>query len=74
MVKIITDSAADFETYELTNNDIICIPMSISFGKEEYRESEHTLAKTPADISISDNKNRLSENVFRPWHKLTQML
>ena len=39
MVKIITDSAADFETHELTNNDIICIPMSISFGEEEYREN-----------------------------------
>ena len=39
MVKIITDSAADFESYELINNDIVCIPMNISFGENEYQEN-----------------------------------
>lgn len=39
MVKIITDSAADYEREELLQKDIICIPMKISFGENEYQEN-----------------------------------
>lgn len=39
MVKIITDSAADFERDELIEKNIICIPMKISFGANEYQEN-----------------------------------
>lgn len=41
MVKIITDSAADFEPCELRKLDIVCIPMKISFDEKEYRENEN---------------------------------
>lgn len=39
MVRIITDSAADFEPAELENKSIICTPMKITFGNEEYTEN-----------------------------------
>ena len=37
MVKIITDSASDFEPNELKKLMIDCIPLSINFGDEEYK-------------------------------------
>ncbi len=39
MVKIITDSAADFEREELESKNIIATPMKISFGETEYMEN-----------------------------------
>lgn len=39
MVKIITDSAADFEPAELRELDITCVPMQISFDNETYKEN-----------------------------------
>ena len=45
MVKIITDSAADYEADELVEKDIICIPMTISFGEDDYQENKN-LTKT----------------------------
>ncbi len=39
MVRIITDSAADFEPAELSAKNIICVPMKINFGGEEYTEN-----------------------------------
>ena len=45
MVRIITDSAADFEPYELEKHNIICVPMQISFDDNEYKENEN-LTKT----------------------------
>lgn len=39
MVKIITDSAADFEPRELEKMGITCIPLVVMFGEEEYREN-----------------------------------
>lgn len=39
MVQIITDSAADFEPYELEKMNVQCVPFSVSFGNEEYREN-----------------------------------
>lgn len=41
MVRIITDSAADFESHELDKLNITCVPMQISFGDNEYRENEN---------------------------------
>lgn len=40
MVRIITDSAADFEPAELERMDIICIPLAVIFGEQEYHENE----------------------------------
>ena len=39
MVRIITDSAADFEPAELEKLNITCIPLSVRFGDEEYQEN-----------------------------------
>lgn len=39
MVRIITDSAADFEPAELDKLNIICIPLRVAFGKMEYQEN-----------------------------------
>ena len=39
MVRIITDSAADFEPMEMTELGVECIPLGVSFGTEEYQEN-----------------------------------
>ena len=39
MVRIITDSAADFEPAELKEKNIFCIPLTVMFGDEEYQEN-----------------------------------
>ena len=39
MVRIITDSAADFEPQELTEKNIICIPLTVVVGENEYQEN-----------------------------------
>lgn len=39
MVRIITDSAADFEIAELKHMNISCIPLTVIFGDQEYREN-----------------------------------
>ena len=39
MIRIITDSAADFEPKELKKLNITCIPLSVHFGQEEYQEN-----------------------------------
>ena len=39
MIRIITDSAADFEPWELEQHGITCIPLSVIFEAGEYREN-----------------------------------
>ncbi len=39
MIRIITDSAADFEPQELEQMHISCIPLTVSFGDTEYQEN-----------------------------------
>lgn len=39
MIRIITDSAADFEPQELEKLNITCIPLSVRFGEKEYQEN-----------------------------------
>jgi len=39
MVRIITDSAADFSPVELEQKNIVCIPLKVMFGEEEYQEN-----------------------------------
>ena len=39
MIRIITDSAADFEPWELEKLNITCIPITVMFGEEEYQEN-----------------------------------
>ena len=39
MIRIITDSAADFEPWELEKLNITCIPLTVMFGDDEYQEN-----------------------------------
>lgn len=39
MVRLITDSAADFEPWELEKLGISCIPLTVMFGETEYQEN-----------------------------------
>lgn len=39
MVRIITDSAADFEPFEMENLNIACIPIKVMLGEREYEEN-----------------------------------
>lgn len=39
MIRIITDSAADFEPAELEKLNITCIPLPVRFGDQEYHEN-----------------------------------
>ena len=39
MVRIITDSAADFEPQELTRLGVACIPLTVTFGDRDYQEN-----------------------------------
>ena len=45
MVRIITDSAADFEPFELEKLNISCIPLKVLLGGTEYEENIN-LSKT----------------------------
>ena len=39
MIRIITDSAADLSAAEYEQLNIICIPLTVMFGQEEYQET-----------------------------------
>lgn len=39
MVQIITDSASDFEPYELEKMNVSCVPFTVAFGNDEYKEN-----------------------------------
>jgi len=39
MVRIITDSAADFEPEEMEQMHVTCIPLTVIFGTKEYQEN-----------------------------------
>ena len=39
MIRIITDSTADFEPQELKKLNISCIPLSVQFGEVDYQEN-----------------------------------
>lgn len=46
MIRIITDSAADFTQEELRRLDIRCVPMTISFSDETYRDGVDLTSET----------------------------
>ena len=56
MVIIATDSAADFEPDELRQLNITCIPMSVSFGNENFLENI-TITKDEFFERIGTDKN-----------------
>lgn len=53
MVRIITDSAADFEPAELERMQIICIPLTVAFGQQEYHENENLSKDQFYDLLLS---------------------
>ena len=56
MIRIITDSAADFELWELEKRNITCIPLVVMFNETEYRENVN-LTKTEFYELLSASKN-----------------
>ncbi len=55
MVRIITDSAADFEPLELEALNIDCIPLDVSFGDKNYQENL-TLSKREFYRMLQESK------------------
>ncbi len=56
MIRIITDSAADFETAELEAMGVTAIPLSVIFGEEEYKENVN-LTKDEFYNTLTQNPN-----------------
>ena len=54
MVKIFTDSSADFEPKELEAMGVECLPLTISFGDKSYKENQ--------ELSKDDFYRLLSEH------------
>ena len=53
MIRIITDSAADFSPAEYEKLHITCIPLTVMFGEEEYRENINLSKDTFYDLLLS---------------------
>ncbi len=53
MIRIITDSAADFEPAELADKNIICTPMKINFGDKEYTENVNLTKDSFYELLVS---------------------
>lgn len=56
MVRIITDSAADFEPREMERMGIICIPLVVMFGEKEYRENVNLSKKLFYELLAASDK------------------
>ncbi len=65
-IRIITDSAADYSMAEIEKEGITCIPMTINFGEEVYRDG--------IDITKEEFlKNDFSKKSFLKHHSLHQV-
>jgi len=53
MIRIITDSAADFSPAEYEKLQITCIPLTVMFGEEEYRENINLSKDAFYDLLLS---------------------
>ena len=67
MVKIITDSSADFEQAELKENMVECIPLSVSFGAEEYKDNVNLTIVTLNDGDDFNDHIKLYEEAFKEY-------
>lgn len=52
MIRIITDSAADFEPTELERMGIACIPLTVCFGEAEYQENVNLTKQAFYDLLL----------------------
>ena len=64
MIRIITDSAADFEPHELRENNIYCVPMQISFNDVEYKENENLSKEQFYELLQTADKVKVSGQIF----------
>ncbi len=55
MIRIITDSAADFEPWELEQLNITCIPLIVMFGEREYQENINLTKDLFYDLLLSSD-------------------
>ena len=56
MIRIITDSAADFEPRELEQLNITCIPLSVRFGEADYQENVNLTKDQFYELLLSSNE------------------
>lgn len=56
MIRIITDSAADFEPRELEELNITCIPLSVRFGEADYQENVNLTKDQFYDLLLSSGE------------------
>ena len=72
MVRIITDSAADFEPFELEQKKIVCIPLKVMLNGKEYEENVNLtkdqffelLASTGASPKTSQPSPQILADLF----------
>ncbi len=72
MIRIITDSAADFEPHELQAQNILCIPIKVLLDGKEYEENVNLgkdqffqlLAETGASPSTSQPSPQILADLF----------
>ena len=72
MVRIITDSAADFEPFELKEKNIVCIPIKVMLDEAEYEENVNLtkdqffalLAETGASPRTSQPSPQILADLF----------
>ena len=73
VVQIITDSAADFEPDELKKMGILCVPIMVYFGDDEYEENInltkqqfYTLLKESSDFPTTSQPSPYAfENILK---------
>ena len=66
MVRIITDSASDIDMKTAGELGIICVPLTVSFGKEQFKENVE-LSKTEF------YKRLISDASFLKLHRYLHM-
>lgn len=60
MIRIITDSAADFEPWELEKLGISCIPLTVGFGETEYQENVNLSKDQFYDLLLNSGENPMT--------------
>lgn len=56
MVRIVTDSAADFEPAELERMNIACVPLSVFFGATEYQENKNITKEQFYELLVTEQE------------------
>lgn len=57
MIRIITDSAADFEPEEMERMDVTCIPLTVTFGQDEYQENVNLSKSRFYDLLLNSGQS-----------------